>query len=74
MINSCFSFQYENVKTDTGKIYNRLDYRQLRVDNAHPGAEGISIFSLAVPFSIEFESVDTSNNDEAAVATCSNVK
>ena len=49
MINSCFSFQYENVKTDTGKIYNRLDYRQLRVDNAHPCAEGISIFSLAVP-------------------------
>ena len=49
MINTCFSFQYENVKIDTGKIYNRLDHRQLRVDNAHPGAEGISIFSLAVP-------------------------
>ena len=46
---SDITIRYENVKTDTGKIYNRLDYRQLRVDNAHPGAEGISIFSLAVP-------------------------
>ena len=46
---SDITIRYENVKTDTGKLYSRLDYRQLRVDNAHPDAEGISIFSLAVP-------------------------
>ena len=46
---SDITIRYENVKTDTGKIYKRLDYRQLRVDNTHPDAEGISIFSLAVP-------------------------
>lgn len=46
---SDITIRYENVKTDTGKVYDRIDYRQLRVDNAHPGAEGISIFSIAVP-------------------------
>ena len=41
--------RFEGVKTDTGKIYERIDYRQKRVDVTHPESEGISIFSLAIP-------------------------
>lgn len=41
--------RFEGVKTDAGKIYERIDYRQKRVDVTHPEAEGIGIFSIAIP-------------------------
>lgn len=41
--------RFEGVKTDTGKIYERIDYRQKRVDVTHPESEGIGIFSIAIP-------------------------
>lgn len=41
--------RFENVKTDSGELYKRIDYRQLRVDIAYPEAEGISIFSISIP-------------------------
>lgn len=41
--------RFENVKTDSGELYKRIDYRHLRVDIARPEAEGISIFSISIP-------------------------
>lgn len=41
--------RFENVKTDRGELYKRIDYRQLRVDVNHPEAEGISVFSISIP-------------------------
>ena len=40
---------YEDVQTDSGKTYESIDYRQVRVDEKHPGAEGISLFSVILP-------------------------
>lgn len=40
--------RFEDVKTDTGKTYERIDYRQLRVNNNHPESEGISVFSIKI--------------------------
>lgn len=36
--------RFEDVKTDKGKLYERIDYRELRVNSSCPEAEGISIF------------------------------
>lgn len=41
--------RFEDVKTDKGKFYERIDYRELRVDISCPEAEGISIFSILIP-------------------------
>lgn len=39
----------EDVKTDTGMVYNSISYYQIRVDKQHPEREGISLFSLEIP-------------------------
>lgn len=36
---------YKNVKTDTGKIYKNIGYREVRVDVKNRDSEGISLFA-----------------------------
>ncbi len=57
--------RYEDVKTDSGKTYDRIDYRQLRVNDADPGSEGISIFSIKIP------SEDNNDSREVSVGEIS---
>ena len=35
-----------DVKTDTGMVYESISYNQIRVDKKHPEREGIGLFSL----------------------------
>ena len=47
---SGLTIRFENVQTDTGKIYELIDYYEIRVDAKHKNAEGISLFSVLLPY------------------------
>lgn len=46
---SMIIISYENVKTDTGMVYESISYNQVRIDKANPEHEGIGLFCLRMP-------------------------
>jgi len=47
---SALTIRFEDVQTDTGKTYELIDYREIRVDANHSKAEGINLFSVLLPY------------------------
>ena len=43
------TINYENVETDTGKIYESISYTQVRENKKHPENKGISLFVVRLP-------------------------